>query len=79
MAGPTRAGMRESRRGKITLTAKPSRGSATNAETSGGPSQKASDALTDALARIEGSERDITGLVALCEAARLKVRVALDE
>ena len=37
------------------------------------------EALTDALARIEGRERDLTGLVALCEAARLKVRVVLDE
>ena len=44
-----------------------------------GPWLFTGEALTDALARIEGRERDITGLVALCEAARLKVRVVLDE
>jgi len=44
-----------------------------------GPWVFAREALTDGLARIEGRERDITGLVALCEAARLRVRVVLGE
>jgi hypothetical protein len=37
------------------------------------------EALTDGLARVGGRERDITGLVDFCEAARLKVRVVLGE
>ena len=34
--------------------------------------------IMDGLARIAGRERDITELVGLCKAARLKVRVVLD-
>ena len=43
-----------------------------------GPWLFTSEALTEGLRRIESRERDITGLVALCQAARLKVRVVLD-
>jgi 2-C-methyl-D-erythritol 4-phosphate cytidylyltransferase len=35
------------------------------------------EALEDGLSRVEGRERDITGLVDFCEAVRLKVRVVL--
>ena len=43
-----------------------------------GPWIFSDEALTDGLARIAGRERDITELVGLCKAARLKVRVLLD-
>jgi 2-C-methyl-D-erythritol 4-phosphate cytidylyltransferase len=45
--------------------------------TTTGPWVFSREALTDGLARIEGRERDITGLVDFSEAARLKVRVVL--
>ena len=37
------------------------------------------EVLTDGLARVGVRERDITGLVDFCEAARLKVRVVIAE
>ena len=44
-----------------------------------GPWVFSREALTDGLARIDRGRPDMIGLVAFCEAARLKVRVVLSE